>query len=689
MDARAAEPHIISTVAGTGTGGFAGDGGPAASAHLYSPAGVAVGADGALYIADQVNHRVRRVDAQTGVITTLAGDSTHSGGTGGFGGDGGPATAAQLNYPADVALAADGSLYIADFLNHRVRRVDAQSAVISTVAGTGEPGFGGDGGPAVDAMLYGPVGLAFAPDGSLYIADLANNRVRKVDATTGVITTAAGGLDSGGPGIGGFSGDGGPAVRAELHEPRDVAFAADGSFYIADSRNDRVRKVDPAGIITTVAGSDTRGFAGDGGPAVDAQLQRPSGVAVGRDGNLYIADSYNHRIRKLDTATGIIATVAGSGPTGVDAGSYAGDGGPADAARLFDPHGMTFGNDGSLYIADARNHRVRKVRELAPDITAPAAPTLLAAPPAQTTDRTARFVFAGEPGGNYECALDRGAWEPCTSPATHSGLALGAHTFKVRQVDTAGNTGQPTTVSFTIVESPEPLDPTQPKPVDPVKPEPEPNAHTVTLVAPATVTMTGSRLTVACRPDQGTLTSCEADAYATVRGKRIKVGSGRADGTGVVRVKLTRRGQRLVHRLGGVRVRLSVRATNAAGVVLTSGLRVRALPQRVLVVPSDGLFASGKSKPLAAAKRYLRRVAGQLEGAKRVLCVGHTDSIGTRPKNQRLALARAKAVCTLLKRAGVNAKLVTSSRGETRPRAGNDTRRGRALNRRVELTVSY
>lgn len=311
MDARAAEPHIISSVAGTGTDGFAGDGGPAVSAHLDSPAGVAVAADGTLYIADQVNHRVRRIDAQTGVITTVAGD-----GTGGFGGDGGPATAAQLNWPADVALAADGSLYIADFLNQRVRRVDAQSGVISTVAGTGNPGFGGDGGPAVDAMLYGPDGLAFAPDGSLYIADVANNRVRKVDATTGVITTAAGGLDSGGPGIGGFSGDGDPAVRAELHQPRDVAFAADGSFYIADSWNDRVRKVDPAGIITTVAGSNTRGFAGDGGPAVDAQLQRPSGVAVGRDGNLYIADSYNHRIRKLDTATGIIATVAGAGPPG-------------------------------------------------------------------------------------------------------------------------------------------------------------------------------------------------------------------------------------------------------------------------------------------------------------------------------------------------------------------------------------
>ena len=350
---------------------------------------------------------------------------------------------------------------------------------------------------------------------------------------------------------------------------------------------------------------------------------------------------------------------------------------------------MTFGNDGSLYFADSRNHRVRKVRELAPDITAPAAPTLLAAPPAQTTDRMARFVFAGEPGGNYECALDGGAWAPCTSPAVYSGLALGAHTFKVRQVDAAGNVGQPTAVSFTIVESPRPADPTQPKPVGPVTHQPEPKAHTVTLVAPATVTMTGSRLTVACRPDQGTLTSCEVDAYVTVRGKRIKVGSGRAGGTGVVRVKLTRRGQRLISRLGGVRVRLSVRATNAAGDILKSSLRVRALPQRVLVVPSDGLFASGKSKPLAAAKRYLRRVAGQLEGANRVVCVGHTDSISTSAKNQRLALARAKAVCKLLKHAGVTAKLVTSSRGETRPRAGNGTRRGRALNRRVELTVSY
>ena len=231
------------------------------------------------------NHRIRKVGA-TGVISTVAGNGTR-----GYRGDGGPAVAARLRLPTGVALDESGNLYIADTSNHRIRKVDS-AGVITTVAGDGTQGFGGDSGAATAAQLNDPYGVALDGSGNLYIADTDNERIRKVDAS-GVISTVAG------DGTYDFSGDGGSAVAARLNVPEGVALDESGNLYIADTYNERIRKVDASGVISTVAGNGTSGFGGDGGPAVAAQLNSPSGVALDGAGNLYVADTYNHRIRKV------------------------------------------------------------------------------------------------------------------------------------------------------------------------------------------------------------------------------------------------------------------------------------------------------------------------------------------------------------------------------------------------------
>ena len=331
--------HDISTVAGNGFSGFSGDGGPATSAALYTPLGIAVGPDGSLYIADYSTQRIRRV--RRGIITTVAGNGLR-----GFSGDGGPATSAKLAEPYGVAVAPDGSLYIADRSNNRIRRVDPDG-IITTVAGNGTASFSGDGGPATSATFSFPQGVAVGPDGSLYIVASSNARIRRV-GPDGIITTVAGGGTAG-------LGDGGPATSAQLR-PTGVAIGPDGSLYVADSSNDRIRRVGPDGIITTVAGNGLRGFSGDGGPATSAQLNNPSyGVAAGPDGSLYIADSANNRIRRVDP-DGIITTVAGNGTA-----SFSGDGGPATSATLAYPAGIAVGADGTLYVTDNSNRRIRHV----------------------------------------------------------------------------------------------------------------------------------------------------------------------------------------------------------------------------------------------------------------------------------------------------------------------------------------
>jgi len=329
---------IITTIAGNGTLGSSGDNGRAVNGQLYYPNSVAVDTSGNnLYVSEGnyegfSSNRVRRI--VSGVITTAAGDGSSSGPLG----DNGPATSAHLTEPYGVALDSAGNLYISDAGNNRVRKV--VNGVISTVAGNGTRGYGGDGGSATVAEIDDVSGLAVDSAGAVYIADTANHRVRKV--ANGIITTIAG------TGIAGFSGDNGPALGAQVNTPVGIAIDSAGNLYIAESGNSRIRKV-TNGIIATVAGNGVYGYSGDNGPATSAQI-RPNSVAVDALGNIYIAETT--RIRKV--SNGVIATIAGNGTLG-----FSGDGGPATSAQLTDVSGVAADGAGNLYIADFYNHRIR------------------------------------------------------------------------------------------------------------------------------------------------------------------------------------------------------------------------------------------------------------------------------------------------------------------------------------------
>jgi uncharacterized protein (TIGR03437 family) len=327
----------ISTIGGNGVFSYSGDGGPASSAQLNTPQAVAVDSSGNLYICDTVNNVVRKVTA-SGTITTIAGNGTQ-----GYGGDGGAATAAQLNKPQGIAVDSSGNIYVADTQNARVRKISG--GAINTVAGNGMPGYGGDGGSATAAQLYVPIGLAVDSAGNLYIADFTNNRVRKV-STAGVISTVAGNGNSG------YSGDGGSAVNAMLNGPTDVAVDSNGNLYIADLNNNAVREVSD-GNIMTIAGNGLPGVAGDGGPATAATVGNPTGIAVDSAGNLYIA-SGSATVRKVYAGTGFIVTIAGNGARG-----YTGDGGPALSGELNGPVALAVASNGNVYLADSANNAMR------------------------------------------------------------------------------------------------------------------------------------------------------------------------------------------------------------------------------------------------------------------------------------------------------------------------------------------
>ncbi|MEO6326201.1 MAG: hypothetical protein ABIT01_13600, partial [Thermoanaerobaculia bacterium] len=334
--------NTITRIAGTGAPGDGGDGGAATSAFLRLPTQLAVDRAGNVYVADTFNHRVRRIARDTGLISSVAGI-----GTAGFSGDQGQATLAALSSPASVAVAASG-LYISDARNFRLRRV-AADGIISTVAGSGAAGAVGDGGPGTGAVLGRPFQLALSPE-AIFIADYLTHRIRRYDLATKIVTTVAGSGNSG------YSGDGGPAVAALLNLPVGVALDAQGNLFIADAQNHVIRRVDGTGRISTIAGIGAPGSSGDGGLAVDAALNLPYGIAIDTSRNLYVAEFFGHRIRRISLDTGMIETVAGTGVKG-----SSGDQGPATSAALNSPASVSAEAQGNLLIADQQNHRIRRV----------------------------------------------------------------------------------------------------------------------------------------------------------------------------------------------------------------------------------------------------------------------------------------------------------------------------------------
>jgi streptogramin lyase len=333
----AAHAGTIDTVVGDGQPG-----------NVGQPFGVEIGPDGALYICEVQNHRLRRLDLKSGELTTVAGS-----GTKGYAGDSGPAIKAQLNEPYEVRFDRAGNMLFVEMRSHVVRRVDAKSGTISTVAGTGQPGFGGDGGPATKAQLNIPHSIALDQDDNLYIADIGNHRIRRVDAQAGTITTIAGNGERKPP-VAGETAAGKPMIG-----PRAL-FIEGNTLWIALREGHSVWKMDLAsGVLSHIAGTGHKGYSGDSGPAATATFDGPKGIAVGPDKAVYVVDTENNAIRRIDLGKGTISTVAGRGPNqkGAD-----GDGGPATNAMLDRPHGICVGPDGTVYIGDTNNHRVRRVR---------------------------------------------------------------------------------------------------------------------------------------------------------------------------------------------------------------------------------------------------------------------------------------------------------------------------------------
>ena len=410
------------TIAGTGQRGTTGDGGPAGSALLSRPIRIDFDGTGNLYLTDSDNHTIRRVTPQ-GVISTVAGKA----GQGGFSGDNGAATDALLNFPIGVAVDGAGNIYICDNGNSRIRKITAVTGVITTIAGNGSQGSGGDGGPATSAQLNMPQNVEVDAGGNVYISDFGANRIRKVNASDGVITTVAG------IGTPGFSGDGGPATMAQLNGPNNVSVDKDGNLIICDTNNLRIRKVTIAnGQINTIVGAGTRGFGGDGGSATSALLDGPTGAIVDQAGNLYFSDRNNHRVRRVAANTGVITTIAGFGATNpsMGLGGFNGDGLAALASALNFPTGLALDPAGNLCIGDRDNGRVRKLMFAAAND--PTAPTVAITSPTSSatfTTTNGALSLGGTAADNVGVLQVR--W---SNDRGGSGVAAGTTSWSVQNV---------------------------------------------------------------------------------------------------------------------------------------------------------------------------------------------------------------------------------------------------------------
>ena len=346
LDAGAPAAPVISTLAGTGLAGYSGDHGAAVRARIGNPYGIVRGPDRALYVCEVDNHVIRRI-ATDGTISTIAGTGRR-----GYSGDGGAATNALLNEPYEVRFDAAGNLIFVEMKNHLLRRVDSKTGVISTIAGNGQPGFAGDDGPATQARFNQPHSIQLDREGNVFVCDIGNHRLRRIDARTGNISTFAGtGAKLPTP-------DGATFAEAPLHGPRAIDFDRDGNLWLALREGNAVFRLDlRTRTIHHVAGTGKKGFTGHGGPAKLATLSGPKGLSIGPDGNVYLADTESHSIRRINVRHGTLELIAGTG--------VAGDGPDGDplACKMARPHGVFVEADGSVIVGDSEAHRVRILRK--------------------------------------------------------------------------------------------------------------------------------------------------------------------------------------------------------------------------------------------------------------------------------------------------------------------------------------